>query len=144
MIGDMDFIEKYMLETILHAQETQRLLNKRKLQMQKYKDTVVQAFDANLVVTESSGTVSGTQNVSSRISSGLSGNDTKADGADIRPTYDTDSLEQVDNDDYNVFAIEKEHREQPESVNDTYLVEQGDTNITPNSLDMSNNREEAD
>ncbi|GJS05947.1 hypothetical protein Tco_0362743 [Tanacetum coccineum] len=34
-----------------------------------------------------------------------------------------------------------EHHEQPESVNDTYLEEQGDTNITIDSMDMSTNRE---
>ncbi|GJS23742.1 hypothetical protein Tco_0452374 [Tanacetum coccineum] len=52
MIGDMDFIKKYMLETILYGQETQRLLNERKLQMQECKDTMVQALDANLAVME--------------------------------------------------------------------------------------------
>ncbi|GKB98099.1 hypothetical protein Tco_0984236 [Tanacetum coccineum] len=36
-------------------------------------------------------------------------------------------------DDYNVFANERQHPKQHESVNDTYLVEQGD------SSDMSNN-----
>ncbi|GJY89207.1 hypothetical protein Tco_0503835 [Tanacetum coccineum] len=51
---------------------------------------------------------------------------------------------EVDNDDYNVFAMEKEHLEQPESVNDTYLMEQGDTNTTPDSSYMSNNGREAD
>ncbi|GKC04588.1 hypothetical protein Tco_0996198 [Tanacetum coccineum] len=35
MIGDMDFIEKYMLETILHEREIQQLLNETKLQTQK-------------------------------------------------------------------------------------------------------------
>ncbi|GJT67112.1 hypothetical protein Tco_1018592 [Tanacetum coccineum] len=49
--------------------------------------------------------------------------------------------EQNDNDNYNVFANDKEHLEQPESVNDTYLEEQGDTNITIDSLDMSTNGE---
>ncbi|GJY99778.1 hypothetical protein Tco_0517208 [Tanacetum coccineum] len=34
-----------------------------------------------------------------------------------------------------------EHLEQPESVNDTYLEEQGDTNIVIDSLDMSTNGE---
>nr|GEV64906.1 hypothetical protein [Tanacetum cinerariifolium] len=53
---------------------------------------------------------------------------------------------QVQNDDdkYNVFANDKEHLEQPESVNDTYLEEQGDTNITINSFDMCNNGEMVD
>ncbi|GKC86957.1 hypothetical protein Tco_1147606 [Tanacetum coccineum] len=37
-----------------------------------------------------------------------------------------------------------QHPEQPEFVNDTYLVEQGDTNTTPYSSDMSNNEGEAD
>ncbi|GJS32555.1 hypothetical protein Tco_0530937 [Tanacetum coccineum] len=35
-------------------------------------------------------------------------------------------------------------QEQPESINDIYLVEQDDNNITPESSDMSNNKEEAD
>nr|GEX42888.1 hypothetical protein [Tanacetum cinerariifolium] len=38
----------------------------------------------------------------------------------------------------------REHHEQPESVNDTYLEEQGDTNITIDSLDMSTNGETID
>ncbi|GKD44127.1 hypothetical protein Tco_1268772 [Tanacetum coccineum] len=73
----------------------------------------------------------------------MSGNDTKAAGADIRPTYDTDSLEHVDKDDYNVFSMQKEHHEQPKSVNDTYLVEQCDINTTHDSSNMSNNGREA-
>ncbi|GJZ35800.1 gag-pol polyprotein [Tanacetum coccineum] len=69
------------------------------------------------------------------------------DAADnSRPIFDTEPLHKVqnDNDNYNVFANDKEHLEQPESVNDTYLEEQGDTNITIDSLDMSTNRETDD
>ncbi|GKA27167.1 retrovirus-related pol polyprotein from transposon TNT 1-94 [Tanacetum coccineum] len=51
---------------------------------------------------------------------------------------------QNDNDNYNVFANDREHLEQPESVNDTYLEEQGDTNITIDLLDMNTNRETVD
>ncbi|GJU69716.1 hypothetical protein Tco_1255975 [Tanacetum coccineum] len=80
----------------------------------------------------------------SGIISNKSRNDTIADGADIRPTYDTDPLEQGHNDDYNVFSMEKEHHVQPESVNNTYLVEQGDSNTTPDSSYMSKDRGEAD
>ncbi|GKA49070.1 hypothetical protein Tco_0742028, partial [Tanacetum coccineum] len=43
-----------------------------------------------------------------------------------------------------MFAIENEHPEQPESVKYTYLKEQGDTNITIDSLDMCNNGETVD
>ncbi|GJW32344.1 hypothetical protein Tco_0052376 [Tanacetum coccineum] len=35
-----------------------------------------------------------------------------------------------------LFAMENEHPEQPESSNDIYLTEQGDTNITIDSLDI--------
>ncbi|GJU85586.1 retrovirus-related pol polyprotein from transposon TNT 1-94 [Tanacetum coccineum] len=62
------------------------------------------------------------------------------------PIFNTEPLQKVQNDDdnYNVFANDKEHPEQPESVNDTYLEEQGDTNITIDSLDMSTNGETVD
>ncbi|GKB25321.1 hypothetical protein Tco_0864722 [Tanacetum coccineum] len=55
--------------------------------------------------------------------------------------FDTEPLQKVqnDNDNYNVFTNDREHPEQPESVNDTYMEEQGDTNITIYSLDMSTN-----
>ncbi|GJS24060.1 hypothetical protein Tco_0452692 [Tanacetum coccineum] len=62
------------------------------------------------------------------------------------PIFDAEPLQKVQNDDdnYNVFANYKEHTEQPESVNVTYPDKQGDTNITTDSLDMSNNRGHAD
>ncbi|GKD27890.1 hypothetical protein Tco_1234104 [Tanacetum coccineum] len=62
------------------------------------------------------------------------------------PMFDTKPLQKVQNDDdnYNVFVNYREHPEQPEYVNDTYLEEQGDTNITIDSLDMSTNGETID
>ncbi|GKE59942.1 hypothetical protein Tco_1510309 [Tanacetum coccineum] len=47
------------------------------------------------------------------------------------PIFDDEPLQKVHDtdDDYNVFANERQHLEQPESVNDTYLVKQGDNNI---------------
>ncbi|GJY06232.1 RNA-directed DNA polymerase [Tanacetum coccineum] len=72
-------------------------------------------------------TISENRSSKSAISSNKYRNDTKADGADIIPTYDTDSLEHVDNDEYNVFAMEKEHHEQLESVDqDDDLVKERD------------------
>ncbi|GJX91192.1 hypothetical protein Tco_0344518 [Tanacetum coccineum] len=46
------------------------------------------------------------------------------------PIFDSELLQKVqnDNDNYNVFANDREHLEQLESVDDTYLEEQGDTN----------------
>ncbi|GKG36945.1 hypothetical protein Tco_0447118, partial [Tanacetum coccineum] len=65
---------------------------------------------------------------------------------DSGPIFDTEPLQKVQNDDdnYNVFANDREHPEKLESVNDTYLKEQGDTNITIDSLDMSTNGEAID
>nr|GEY15914.1 reverse transcriptase domain-containing protein [Tanacetum cinerariifolium] len=59
------------------------------------------------------------------------------------PIFDVGPLQKVKNNDdnYYVFAIKSEHPKQPETVNDTYLEEQGDTNITIDSLDMCNNGE---
>ncbi|GKB09784.1 hypothetical protein Tco_0843707 [Tanacetum coccineum] len=62
------------------------------------------------------------------------------------PIFDTEPFQKVqnNNDNYNVFSNDKEYPEQPKSVNDTYLEEQGDTNITVDSLDMSTNGEMVD
>nr|GEZ53470.1 integrase, catalytic region, zinc finger, CCHC-type, peptidase aspartic, catalytic [Tanacetum cinerariifolium] len=62
------------------------------------------------------------------------------------PIFDIEPLQKVlyDDDNYNVFANERENPEQPKSVNDTYLEEQGNNNITIDSLDMSTNGETVD
>ncbi|GKG36134.1 hypothetical protein Tco_0443812, partial [Tanacetum coccineum] len=59
------------------------------------------------------------------------------------PIFDTEPLQKVqnDNDNYNVFANDRERPVQPEFVNETYMEEQGDTNITIDSMDMSTNGE---
>ncbi|GKA84745.1 hypothetical protein Tco_0806399 [Tanacetum coccineum] len=63
------------------------------------------------------------------------------DVADIsRPIFDAEPLQKVQNDDdnYNVFNNDREHPEQPESVNKPYPVEQDEHNITIDSLDIKN------
>nr|GEU31179.1 retrotransposon protein, putative, unclassified [Tanacetum cinerariifolium] len=53
---------------------------------------------------------------------------------------DTEPLEQVQYDaQYNVFANERHHSEQLESINNTCIVEKVDSNVIPNSPDMCNN-----
>ncbi|GKC62785.1 hypothetical protein Tco_1095383 [Tanacetum coccineum] len=106
MIGDIDYIKKYMIEIILHEKEIEKKLKEKLLQTQEVQRNTIKAIDASSVtqnecsrkVNENS--VSGNENSSSGnkssqlgISSSISENDTKANGADIRPTYDTDSLE---------------------------------------------------
>ncbi|GJW24587.1 hypothetical protein Tco_0038398 [Tanacetum coccineum] len=52
---------------------------------------------------------------------------------------DTKLLEKVQYDaEYNVFANEKQHSEQPESINNTCVVEKVDSNVIPDSQDMCN------
>ncbi|GKE22742.1 hypothetical protein Tco_1434254, partial [Tanacetum coccineum] len=60
-----------------------------------------------------------------------------------RPIFDAEPLQKVqsNDDNYNVFANDREHPEQPESVNDTYPVKQDEHNIIIDSLDMSHDRE---
>ncbi|GJZ35277.1 retrovirus-related pol polyprotein from transposon TNT 1-94, partial [Tanacetum coccineum] len=50
------------------------------------------------------------------------------------------SLNKVQNhDESNVFANERRHSEQPESINDTYVLEKDDSNVTPDSSNICNN-----
>ncbi|GJZ02341.1 hypothetical protein Tco_0520302 [Tanacetum coccineum] len=60
------------------------------------------------------------------------------------PIFDAEPLQKVQNDDdnYNVFAKEREHPEQPNSINDTYPDEQDEHNIIIDSLDISHDREQ--
>ncbi|GJU59310.1 integrase, catalytic region, zinc finger, CCHC-type containing protein [Tanacetum coccineum] len=58
---------------------------------------------------------------------------------------DTELLEKVQYDvEYNVFANEKQNSEQPESINNTCVVEKVDSNVNPNSPDMCDNDNQAD
>ncbi|GJV06923.1 uncharacterized mitochondrial protein-like protein [Tanacetum coccineum] len=60
--------------------------------------------------------------------------------------FDDEPIHKVqnNNDNYNVFAMENEHPEQPESSNDIYLAEHSDTNITIDSLDLCYDRVQDD
>ncbi|GJW53227.1 hypothetical protein Tco_0097312 [Tanacetum coccineum] len=62
------------------------------------------------------------------------------------PIFDIAPLEKVHttDDHYNVFSNERQHPKQPESINDTYLVEQDDNNISPDSSNMCSDKGDAD
>nr|GEY72826.1 hypothetical protein [Tanacetum cinerariifolium] len=65
--------------------------------------------------------------------------------ADSGPIFDDEPLKKVLNDDYyNVFAMESKHPEQSKSVHDTHLIDQDAHNVIIDSLDMSYDREEID
>nr|GEX53177.1 hypothetical protein [Tanacetum cinerariifolium] len=58
----------------------------------------------------------------------------------LEPTYDAESLKKVyQDDDYTVFATERHYFEQPESINDAYVMENIDSIIIPDSTDMCHN-----
>ncbi|GKB28473.1 integrase, catalytic region, zinc finger, CCHC-type containing protein [Tanacetum coccineum] len=62
------------------------------------------------------------------------------------PIFDDEPMHKVqnNNDNYNVFAMENEYPEQPESSNDLYLTEQCDTNITIDSSNICYDRAQDD
>ncbi|GKD15849.1 hypothetical protein Tco_1205007 [Tanacetum coccineum] len=54
-------------------------------------------------------------------------------------------LEKVQyNDEYNVFPNERQHSEQPESINDIHVLEKDDSNVIPDSSNMCNNDNQVD
>nr|GEU76472.1 hypothetical protein [Tanacetum cinerariifolium] len=58
---------------------------------------------------------------------------------------DTEPLEKVQyNAEYNVIANEGQNLEQPKSINNTCVVERVDSNVSPDSLDMCDNDNQAD
>ncbi|GJU36952.1 hypothetical protein Tco_1185306 [Tanacetum coccineum] len=66
--------------------------------------------------------------------------------ANSRPIFDDVPLQKVhtNDDNYNVFANERQHLEQPESINDTYAMEKDNKNTSPDSSNMCSDEGEAD
>ncbi|GJU67188.1 hypothetical protein Tco_1253447, partial [Tanacetum coccineum] len=56
------------------------------------------------------------------------------------PTFDAEPLEKVQSDDdYNVFANERQHFDKPNSINNIYVVEKVDSNVILDLSDMCDN-----
>ncbi|GJW67168.1 hypothetical protein Tco_0121592 [Tanacetum coccineum] len=69
----------------------------------------------------------------------------KRDDTIIRPSYDTEPMVKVPyTAEYIVFAIETQHSEQPESINDTHVIEKDDSNVIPDSPNMCDNDNQVD
>nr|GEW75192.1 hypothetical protein [Tanacetum cinerariifolium] len=91
-----------------------KMVNKRQMQTQKSKIDTGKALDNDLVIIERSGTESELQGDNSR-----SWNDTDANDADIRPIYDEMPMVEVQlTAECYIFAIGKQHTEQPEIINE--------------------------
>ncbi|GJW44327.1 hypothetical protein Tco_0073126 [Tanacetum coccineum] len=156
IIQNMNSIEQCIVERARHEQELQnrlKRLNERKLQIQECKIQEVKASNAYSRDTDRSGIVSDkgnnqsleNHNNTSRDESSRSRNEcndksTSGDDTDIRPSYDTEQMLEVPyTAEYNVFAVETQHSEQPKNMNNTSLMEKVDSNTTPDSSDMCNN-----
>ncbi|GJR51705.1 hypothetical protein Tco_1402226 [Tanacetum coccineum] len=80
-------VKKSVAERTRHQRQYERRVNKRQMQTQESKIDTGKALNANLVDTESIRIDSTIQDDSS-----ISGNDTDADDADIRPIYDEEPM----------------------------------------------------
>ncbi|GJX78897.1 hypothetical protein Tco_0327046 [Tanacetum coccineum] len=110
----MGNVKKSIAERTHHQIQYDRRVNKRQMQMQESKIDMGKVVDADLVVTESSGTESEVQDDSSR-----SGNDTYVDDAYIRPIYDEEPMTEVQlTPECNIFAIGQHNTKQPEIINE--------------------------
>ncbi|GKD98726.1 hypothetical protein Tco_1382623, partial [Tanacetum coccineum] len=70
---------------------------------------------------------------------------TSGDDTNIRPSYDTESMVEVPyTAEYNVFVVDTRHSEQPECIINTCVVEKVDSNVTPDSPDMCDNKIQID
>nr|GEU51382.1 hypothetical protein [Tanacetum cinerariifolium] len=156
IIQNIDSIEQCIVERARHEQEIQnrlKRLNERKLQILEYKVQKVKAIGASLGDTNYSRIVSnksndqGLENQSntSRDERSMSRNEcndksTSKDDTNIRPFYDTEPMVEVPcTAEYNVFAVETQHSEQPESISNKCVVKKVDSNVILDSPDMCDN-----
>ncbi|GJT96964.1 hypothetical protein Tco_1092482 [Tanacetum coccineum] len=85
LIQHMESVKKSIDERAHHKKEYDSRVNERQMQTKEGKVDSSKALDDGLVVTESSGVKSGKHDTSD-----ISGNDTHAEDADIRPVNDQD------------------------------------------------------
>nr|GEX54719.1 hypothetical protein [Tanacetum cinerariifolium] len=125
----MDFIEQCVIKRVRHAQKIQNswIVSKKE-------------NDQSL---ENQSNTSGDE--SSRSRNECNDKRTSRDDTDIRHSYDIEQIAEVPyTAEYNVFAVETQHSERPKNMNDTSLMENIDSNTTPDSSDMCDNDNQAD
>ncbi|GKE01330.1 hypothetical protein Tco_1389313, partial [Tanacetum coccineum] len=136
LLKHMSFVKKSIAERARHQRHYDKRVNKGQLLTQECK--VDMGVDS--VVTKSSGTKLKKHDTSSR-----SGNDTHAEDTDIKPVNEKEPMAEVQlTTQHNVLANEKQHTRQSKSIYDTYLLEKVDSNIIPDSTNMSNRGGEID
>ncbi|GKF85742.1 hypothetical protein Tco_0253569, partial [Tanacetum coccineum] len=85
------------------------------------------------------------RNESNRSRNECSERSSSRNDTDFRHSYDIEPMAEVPyTAEYNVFVFETQHTEQPESIDDTYVVEMVDSNVIPNLSNMCDNEGKAD
>ncbi|GKD29432.1 hypothetical protein Tco_1240210 [Tanacetum coccineum] len=123
IIQHMESIEQCIVERARHEQEIQNRLkrfNERQLQIQEYMVQKVKASDAS----------SGEEDCSRIVSH---------KGNDQEPIVEVPYTAE-----YNVFAVDTQHSEQPKCIINTCIVEKVDSNVVPDSPDMCDNEIQID
>ncbi|GJT79145.1 hypothetical protein Tco_1053487 [Tanacetum coccineum] len=148
IIQNMNSIEQCIIERASHEQElkmTLKKLSERQLQIQQCKVQEVQSSVTSSGDETSSGIVSDEEIDKQKLEAHYS------DMAKIQEVLPEESssasqpLEQVQNHDENdVFANVRRHSEQPESINDTYVLEKDDSNVIPDSSNICTNDNQVD
>nr|GEV16300.1 hypothetical protein [Tanacetum cinerariifolium]GEV84382.1 hypothetical protein [Tanacetum cinerariifolium] len=140
LIQHMEYLRESILERAKHKREYDNKMNERQMQSKKEKVDLSKALDADLVVIESSGTESEKHDTSSR-----SRNDTHAEDGDIKLVNDKEPRTEVQlTAEHNILANEQHHYVQSKPSYDTYLLEKVDSNINPDSTNISHRRGEID
>ncbi|GJY32103.1 hypothetical protein Tco_0415598 [Tanacetum coccineum] len=148
LIQHMESVKKSIGERAQHKMEYESRVNERQIQTTEEKNDTSNALDAldvSSVIIECSGIVSDEEIEKKELEAHYG---FMAKIQEVLPaessSIDT-PLEQVQNhDESNVFANERRHSEQPESINDTYVLEKDDSNVIPDSSNICTNDNQVD
>ncbi|GJV87366.1 hypothetical protein Tco_1531304 [Tanacetum coccineum] len=148
IIQNMNSIEQCIIERASHEQElkmTLKKLSERQLQIQQCKVQEVQSSVTSSGDETSSGIVSDEEIDKQELEAHYS---YMAKIQEVSPEESSSTgqpLEQVQNhDESNVYDNVRRHSEQPESINDTYVLKKDDSNVTPDSSNICTNDNQVD
>ncbi|GJV56893.1 hypothetical protein Tco_1457898 [Tanacetum coccineum] len=148
IIQNMNSIEQCIIERACHEQElkmTLKKLSERQLQIQKCKVQEVQSSVTSSGDETSSGIVSDEEIEKQKLEAHYSYMAKIQEVSPEESSSTSQPLEQVQNHDENdVFANVRRHSEQPESINDTYVLEKDDSNVIPDSSNICTNDNQVD
>nr|GEW66926.1 hypothetical protein [Tanacetum cinerariifolium] len=108
------------------------------MEAQTFKETIIQNMNSIEQCLENKSNTF--RDESSRSRNECNDKSTFGDDTDIRPSYDIEPMVEVPyTAEYNVIVVDTQHSEQPECINNTCVVETGDSNVIPDSPDMCDN-----